>query len=101
MEKKICNAIRIVAAIGMLLSGAGAMSVAAPIARDAPRVPDTVHTVQLALRGFGMRYVTEQQWTSISLYWYVFYVMIALFVVAALGTWAYQGFMEGWRSDEK
>lgn len=101
MERRICNAIRIAAGVAMLFSGAEAMSISGPIVRDAPAYPDATHSISLALRGYGTRYITEQQWASVSPYWHIFYGTLALCVVIALGTWGYQGFMKGLRSDEK
>ena len=87
----------------MLLSGAVAMSSASFLGND-PKTPDpaTGHIIPLALRGFGTRYMTEQEWGSIALYWNVFHTFLGLFVatlVARLVVEAYRGFMQGWRAD--
>jgi hypothetical protein len=72
--------------------------------RNDPKVPDptTGHTISLALRGYGTRYITQQEWDSVALYWDIFHALLGLFIavlVARVIVEAYKGFMQGWRSD--
>lgn len=65
--------------------------------------PETGHIVPLALRGVGLRYMTAQEWGAVSAYWNAYYLCGGLFVTLVVGIVlvnAYQGFMQGWRSDK-
>ena len=66
--------------------------------------PATGHIIPISVRGVGTSYMTTTEWAAFSPYWHAFYVCGGLFATFAIGTIlvkAYQGFMEGWRSDSK
>ncbi len=85
MPRKSFNVALGVIAVSMVLSSFLAMSASSFLHND-PRVPDpaTGHTIPLALRGLGTRYMTAAEWNSISWYWDVFYALYGLLIAGVI-----------------
>ena len=103
MSHKPFNVVLGVIAGLMVLSLFVAMS-ASSFLRNDPKAPDpaTGHTIPLALRGLGTRYMTQQEWNSIAWYWDIFYALIIFLIIVMvmrITVEAYSGFMQGWRSE--
>ena len=65
--------------------------------------PRTGHTIEIALRGWGVFYITESEWSNIAIYWNVAYssIVVLLFWFGLRFILnGYRGFMDAWRAKD-
>ena len=102
------NKIQKIISVILLIPMLGSLLVAMFASRGirGPKSPDpaTGHIIPFSLRGIGTVYLDASEWSAIAPYWDTFYVFMGLilaFLAFCLLYQAYQGFMQGWRSDSE